>query len=179
MNKRLLKGFFVGLVGLLIMIILISLIIPSKVIVSRAVVIHAPVEKINSFIIDLNQWKSWHPVFVQDSNKVKISIQNNKKVIAWQQNGKENNLKFDQLVPGQVKFSVESGNRKQSDNIISVLPLADGTGQQVEWTSVNYLKWYPWQKFGGMFLNQISGPGYELALHNLRDLVEGRPSRVN
>ena len=179
MNQKLVKGFVVGLVGLMLMITLISLLIPSKVIVSRAVVVHAPAEKISAFITDLNQWKKWHPIFVQDSNKVTISIQGNKKVISWQQNGKENDLKFTQLLSGQVKFATESAGRKQSDNIISVLPLADGTGQQVEWTSVNYLKWYPWQKFGGMFLNQISGPGYELALNNLRDLVEGRSSQAN
>lgn len=179
MNKKLLKGFVVGLLGLLIMITLISLIIPSKVIVSRAVVVHAPVEKINAFITDLQQWKKWHPLFMQDSNGLKINFVNNRQSITWQQNGKENNLAFTQLVPGQVKFAAQSENRKQSDNIISVLPLADGTGQQIEWTSVNYLKWYPWQKFGGMFLNQISGPGYEMALNNLRDLAEGRANRAN
>lgn len=179
MNKKLLKGFAVGLAGLIIMITLISLLIPSKVMVSRAVVVHAPAEKISSFLTDLNQWKKWHPVFMQDSNHIKLSLQNNMEMLAWQQKEIKNNLKVSQINPGQVKFTLESAGKKLSDNIISVLPLADGTGQQVEWTSINYLKWYPWQKFGGMFLNEISGPGYEMALQNLRNLVEGRPNPAN
>lgn len=179
MNKKLLKGFAVGVGGLVIMVTLISLIIPSKVIVSRAVVVHAPEEKISGFLTNLKEWKKWHPVFMQDSNNIKITTQNNFEAISWQQNGKENKLSVSQVNPVQIKFSIESNNQKLSDNIISVLPLADGTGQQVEWTSVNYLKWYPWQKFAGMFLNQISGPGYEMALYNLRNLVEGRPNPAN
>ncbi len=179
MNRRLLKGFFIALVGLIIMIILISLLIPSRVMVTRALVVHAPAEKISSYLTNLGEWEKWHPVFMQDSSRLKLTVINNKEVLAWQQNGKENYLKIVQTVPSQVKFSLERGNDKLSDNIISVLPLADGTGQQVEWTSVNYLKWYPWQKFGGMFLNEISGPGYEMALQNLRNLAEGRPSRAN
>src|SRR5690606_12131987 len=108
MNKKLLKGFVVGLVGLVIMVILISLLIPSKVIITRAVVVHAQPEKISAYLTDLHQWKRWHPVFMQDSNSIKLSIQNNNKLISWQQKGKENNLKVLQIEPGLIKFSLES-----------------------------------------------------------------------
>jgi len=34
------------------------------------------------------------------------------------------------------------------------------------------LKWYPWEKMKGIFLDKISGPQYEEALKNLKDYCE-------
>ena len=44
---------------------------------------------------------------------------------------------------------------------------------QVEWNAVTRLKWYPWEKFYGIFIEKSSGQGYEDALNSLKTYVEG------
>jgi hypothetical protein len=34
------------------------------------------------------------------------------------------------------------------------------------------MKWYPWEKAKGIFLDKVSGPQYEAALANLKKAVE-------
>ena len=58
------------------------------------------------------------------------------------------------------------------ENIISVTAVNAGSEIQVEWRVLTKLKWYPWEKFYGIFIDKITGPGYELALNNLKDLAE-------
>jgi hypothetical protein len=34
------------------------------------------------------------------------------------------------------------------------------------------MKWYPWEKFSGIFVDKMTGPGYQAALNELKDFVE-------
>ncbi len=42
----------------------------------------------------------------------------------------------------------------------------------VEWTAVTKLKWYPWEKFSGLFIEKITGDGYEYGLTQLNKLMD-------
>jgi len=57
-------------------------------------------------------------------------------------------------------------------NTIRVLPLSDSGRVQAEWSVLVRLKWYPWEKFYGIFIEKISGQGYEDALSSLKAYVE-------
>ena len=52
MNMRLFKGFFIVLAGLFIFITILSLFIPSKLLVTRAVVIQAKSDKVFAAVSD-------------------------------------------------------------------------------------------------------------------------------
>src|SRR6187402_988220 len=68
---RLIKAFFTGAIGLFIIITLFSLLIPSRVRVSRAVMINGTSSgEIYSQIVSFENWKNWHPIFTVDSSRL-------------------------------------------------------------------------------------------------------------
>ena len=72
MSKRIIKGFFVVLAGLFVFITILSLFIPSKLMVTRAVVINANADKVFNEISNLQNWKHWQPVFINDSANIRF-----------------------------------------------------------------------------------------------------------
>jgi len=167
---RLVKGFILAMAGLFIMITLVSLLIPSRVVVSRGVEVNATAAKVFAEINNLRNWQHWHPVFKNDSSKVSYSNSS----CEWESNGKKNKFLITADSAQRVTISLEREGENAVTNYISVLPLSDSNRVQVEWRAVNKLKWYPWEKFYGIFIERFSGPGYEDALNGLKGYVEAR-----
>ncbi|MEO6671426.1 MAG: hypothetical protein ABIN36_18225 [Ferruginibacter sp.] len=169
-----LKAFVFVLAGLFIIITLISLLMPSKVMTVRAVVVHADQRFLISQINDLGNWKQWHPVFMNDSNS--IAIKNSSKGVndfaTWTTNGKLNKFLITESAANHIRASLMREGENDVANVISINPVNDSTTVQVEWRVLTTLKWYPWEKFYGIFIDKLSGPGYELALNNLKELAE-------
>lgn len=174
MSIRLFKGFFIVLAGLFIFITILSLFIPSKLMVTRAVVINASAGKVFSEISDLQNWKHWQPVFVNDSAKIKFNsgIDGISNSCEWDSKGKKNEIQFTQKTNNTVSATLKGTGENEVQNTISVLPLADSNQVQVEWNVLIKLKWYPWEKFYGIFIEKITGQGYEDALNSLKTYVE-------
>lgn len=169
-----LKGVLFVLAGLFIVVTLFSLLMPSKVMTVRSVLVHADGGLVLSEVADLKKWKRWQPVFANDSNNIKISEPSDKlnSFATWSTNSKENKLLITDINESQVKFSLTRKGEKDVANIVSVYPVKDNNGVQVEWRVLTTLRWYPWEKFRGIFLDKITGPGYEMALNNLKELTE-------
>lgn len=166
---RLIKGFILAIAGLFIMITLVSLLIPSRVMVTRGVEVNATASKVFAEINNLRNWQHWHPVFKNDSSKVIFSNSS----CEWETNGRKNKFLITADSGQQVTINLERVGENAVTNFISVLPLQDSNRVQVEWRAVTKLKWYPWEKFYGIFIERFSGPGYEDALKGLKDYVEG------
>jgi hypothetical protein len=175
-NMKQLKGIVFVLAGLFIMITLVSLLIPSKVMTARSVVVHGNAGYIFSEISNLKRWKDWHPVFKSDSNTIKTSDPSSGvgASATWSTNGKENKLVITENQPDLVKVSLMRKGENDVESIISINHVADSSAVQVEWRVLTRLKWYPWEKFYGIFVDKITGPGYELALNNLKELAESK-----
>jgi len=111
---RLLKGFLFVLLGFFILVTLISFLFPSKVITVKAVTIHASEEKIFSAINDLQQWKNWHPIFVQLQSKVEISSpsEGTNAKASWSLNNKLYSIVFSKVEKNFVQFNVNSSEEK-------------------------------------------------------------------
>jgi hypothetical protein len=167
---RLLKGFIIALFGLAIMITLLSLLIPSRVMVTRAVVMNAPADKVMAQIKNLGNWKNWQPVFKTDS--VQLAYNADSTTCRWETNGKTNQFVIDSVTQNAVYLSQQRKGEADVKNILVVLPLTDQIGVQVEWRTITHLKWYPWEKFYGIFIDKLAGPGYEDALKSLKEFVE-------
>lgn len=174
---RLLKGFVIAVTGLFIVITLLSLLMPSKVMTVRSVTIHGTTQQVFQEIKDLQQWKHWHPVFMQDSNSISISNPSSgvNAFASWNTKGKENKLTITEVLATQVKASLARTGENASENILSVTALKDSNNVEAEWRVLTKMKWYPWEKFSGIFVDKITGPGYEAALSNLKVLIEGKP----
>jgi len=171
---RIFKGFIIVLAGLFIFITIFSLFIPSKIMVTKGVVIHAGAEKVFAEISNLHNWKHWQPVFKADSANIKFEtdatgVSNS---CTWESKGKKN--KF--LITSQKDMVVTASLLREGENdilnTIRILPLQDSNEVQAEWNILIKLKWYPWEKFYGIFIEKISGQGYEDALNSLKEYTE-------
>lgn len=171
---RFVKPFLFVATGFFILITLISLIIPSKVMTTKSVTIHAPNEKIAGAIKDLQMWRHWHPVFKADSAVMLISRPSTGvgAHAEWQQAGKKNSLTITGIFPEGLKIALARPGEKVVENSLLILPMEEAGTFHVEWRSLTRLKWYPWEKFAGIFVSDMTGPGYEAALNELKKYVE-------
>ncbi|MBC7867303.1 MAG: SRPBCC family protein, partial [Gloeobacteraceae cyanobacterium ES-bin-316] len=168
------KGFLFAIIGLFVMITLVSLLMPSRVVTSNSIVIKSSSQKIALALRDFNDWKKWHPVFVNESSNVVLSnpAAGVNATAAWGTDKEKNKLTIKKISADLIQFSFSRPGENPVENSIVLFPIKDSPDVQVEWTALTTLKWYPWEKFGGIFLAQITGPGYEAALNNLKTFVE-------
>jgi hypothetical protein len=167
------KGVLFVLAGLFLMVTAISLLMPSTVTTIRGMPVHASEEKIVAEISDLKEFKKWHPVFMHDSAAIYSEPSTGVNAsVQWITGGKTNTIRITEQSPAGIKFMLIRPGENDVENILSVAPLQDSTGFQVQWQALTKLKWYPWEKFAGIFTDKMTGPGYEVALQNLKRLLE-------
>src|SRR5664279_1695215 len=70
------KLFFIAVFILLAFLCLITVFLPSKITVSRSVLINAKENKVAQQIDDFKNWKNWYPAFQNKNISVNISQQN-------------------------------------------------------------------------------------------------------
>lgn len=171
---RLIKGFIFALAGLFIMITVLSLLIPSRVLVTRGVEVKAGKSRIFTEISILKNWKHWQPVFKSDSLQAKYGPDSSgiNSYCEWTSNHKVNKLVVIALTENSVTVSLQREGENEVKNTITLLPLPDSSSVQVEWKALTQLKWYPWEKFYGIFIEKVTGQGYEEALNSLKTFVE-------
>lgn len=172
---RLVKAFIFGITGLFIVITLLSLLITSKVKTSRFVIINnTTAEKIYQQTADINNWKNWHPVFKPGVTVVNITDSSVGKNAACDivYNNKTTHLVITAADTSSIKFNLQSGSAKDIENDLVITPIPQQHSVQVEWRVLNNLHWYPWEKFYAIFINKITGPGYEEALNALKTFLE-------
>lgn len=75
-----------------------------------------------------------------------------------------------------TRFLLQAEGENDVENEVVILPLPTQQAVQVEWRAITKLSWYPWQKFYGIFVDQLTGPGYEAALNNLKLFLEQTPA---
>ena len=168
------KGALIVFIGLFIFLTLISLLIPSRIVTTRAETVQADSIRLYNEIADLKNWKHWHPVFVQDSNKISFSASTTKvnDYATWESNNKKIKIVIAEKVFPSIKFLLQTNGENDLENILSLRQVQEQGNMQVQWTSITKLKWYPWEKFSGIFIEKMSGQGYETALASLKLYVE-------
>ena len=171
---RLFKRFFIVLTGLFVFITILSLFIPSKVMITRAVVINAIDAEVFKEVADLQNWKHWQPVFIADSSIIRFNNADHQTATRaeWESKGKTNLLTITEQKSNTIKATLSRKGEIDTYYSINVLPLQESTQVQVEWNVLVKLKWYPWEKFYGIFIENISGQGYEDALNSLKNYIE-------
>ena len=173
---RLIKAVLAGATGLFVIITLFSLLIPSNVRVSRAVIINnSSVGEVYPQIMPFKNWKNWHPIFTTDSVSLSANppeITGNDSGCIIRHRGKEVRIRLISADSSSVKFLMQASGENDIENDIVITALPVQQAVQVEWRSITRLHWYPWEKFYGIFIDKLSGPGYEAALNGLRDYIE-------
>jgi hypothetical protein len=171
---KVVKGAVVVFVGLFIFLTLISLLIPSHIVTTRAETVQADSIRLYTEIADLKNWKHWHPVFMQDSAKMKFSASstNVNDFVEWNSNNKKNRIVIAERKFPYIKILLQREGENDMENIIALREVQEKGNMQVQWTSITKLKWYPWEKFSGIFIEKMSGSGFEAALASLKIYVE-------
>ena len=175
---RFIKAFLFGITGLFIVITLLSLLITSNVRVSRATVINnTSIDKPYQQIVDLKNWKNWHPIF-----KTGVAVINFGNVTVGKNaacdivyNNKTTHLLITGTDSSSIKFILQSPGENDIENAINFTPLTPAKEIRVEWRALTKLHWYPWEKVYAIFIDKITGPGYDAALNGLKDFIEKNP----
>jgi hypothetical protein len=171
---RFIKPFIIGITGLFIVITLLSLLIPSKIKVSRATVIGAPSGKIMAQLTELKNWKNWQPLFKSDSVTITFSNPSNTATAYCDilYHNKTTHLQVTSIDSSSIRFLLTAPGEDDIENEISVTPVIQHDQVQVEWKALTILPWYPWEKFYGIFIDKLTGAGYESSLDGLKTYVE-------
>lgn len=172
---RLIKAFLTGAIGLFLVMTLLSLLIPSNVKVSRTTLINNTTwVKVLEQVINLSNWKNWHPVFKNSDAKINVipgaGTSNSSADIIY--GDKSAKLLITSSDSNSVKFTLQSPKENDILNEILISSIPNQANVQVEWRAFNHLKWYPWEKFYGIFIDKLTGPGYEQSLNDLKDYLE-------
>lgn len=166
MNYRI-RSFFVVIAGFMVLITLFSLLMPSTVIVHRTALVNSG-DSALSKLQHLSRWPEWYPAHRESMQTG--SDANGKAYLQFERNNKMYRFEAEESFPHGIRVNFYRENERPVSNIISVLQLEDGT--QLEWKAIHKLPWYPWEKFAGIFLNEMAGPVYQQALDSLAASVE-------
>lgn len=172
---RLIKAFLTGAIGLFLVMTLLSILIPSNVKVSRTTLINNNTGvKVFEQVSNLSNWKNWHPVFKNNGAKINIiSGEGNRNTSAEIIYGdKSAKLLITSADSNSIKFTLQSASENDILNEILISSIPNQSNVQVEWRAFNHLKWYPWEKFYGIFIDKLTGPGYDESLKGLKDYLE-------
>ncbi len=168
---RFAKLILTGIIGMFIIMTLLSLLIPSKVIVSRTTLVNnTTVDKVQQQIRSFNNWKNWYPVFKNETVQVKIDSISNTAQINYK--GKTAELRFTSATDSSFSFLTIAPGENDISNQIIAIAVPNQNNVQVEWRAVNKLKWYPWEKFYGIFVDKLTGGSYESGLQGLKNYLE-------
>ncbi len=166
---KLIKGVVIVLAGIFLFITLISLLIPNKIITAKALTVQGDSSKIFMQISMLKNWNNWHPAFKNDTNLLKIKSDNE---ATWAQNKTTYTMKVVQHIYPTIKIIFEQEAQKNIENIFTIQPVQEQGNFQIQWQSITHLRWYPWEKFSGIFIEKMAGAGNEEALQSLKNFIE-------
>jgi len=174
---RFIKAFLIGATGLFIFISILSLLIPSRAKVGRTVVIDEVAKgKIYAQVYDLKNWKNWHPSFSSELATVNFSNitagENGSCDIIY--NNKTTHLQITKADTAIIAFTLTAAGENDISNQLHFYSIPQSQQTTVHWQSVTQLHWYPWDKFYAIFIDKLTGPGYEAALNGLKTFTEGK-----
>lgn len=166
--------FALGVTVILILMLFAGFLLPSKVTISKSALISAAPSRVESQLVNFDQWKNWFPP-LQGENVTMLG-----------EPAKTGAIKSVSLTDGQGKKLGLDLLELKHDTVLVVLTSMSATkvnyqfilknhnnGQtQLTWNVNTDLGWYPWDRIRGIFLDKISGPQYEAALTHLKNAAE-------
>jgi hypothetical protein len=170
---RLLKQAVIAIAVFGIMFLFFSFLLPSVISVSRSVLIHAPKDSVMATLLRIDDWKHWNPA-LQDSG-AKYSIVSPRQVDWISAGGVSHSIQLKQFAPDSISVIIQSKNRQvfSSGFIVAGHP-QDSLLAKVEWWISEDVKWYPWEKFYGLFSESFRETYMDNTLQLFRHYIEHR-----
>lgn len=158
-------------IGFAVLITLISLLMPSRMMISRSVGIQRPKEKVQPFISELQAWKIWYQP-LREASDARFEPAGHPQKVSWTYNGKQQTLFVEKDSANVWQGRLERTGERPVPYIIRLSDAKEPGSTNIDWRVVVDLGWYPWDKFSGMMLDKMTGPGYEEALQQLKKSAE-------
>jgi hypothetical protein len=137
---------FVLIFGLLTAI---SLLIPSRVRISKAIDLHAPIDSVRTLITDTTQWKTWHPAYSGGRQQ-------------------QATIGFNTITDSLITATISSPGKNSLLNGWQFYSHQERESYTLQWYIDFKLRWYPWEKFGSLFYEATYGKMIEQGLSNIK-----------
>jgi len=160
---RLVRFALISIVVLFSIATLMGLLFPSVVIVSRAIDVNAPKDSVEVLVKDLNGWKQWMAIINSPSTQI---------ISATEANVGDTKVSINNHNADTIASTWLSKNGKLQTSLIRVFAHPSNNVTTVQWQFQEHLHWYPWERMGSMFNENILGPLLESNLNKLKELVE-------
>jgi hypothetical protein len=168
---RLIKLALISFIILFLLITGISLFFPSHIRISKAINIKARKDSVMAQISDAGKWKNWYPGL--DTAKLLYAEGKAKGVIL---DNRDSLHAVYIMITGERDDEVNarfiSKKLKPVINGWKIITYPAGDSVTLQWYMDFHLRWYPWEKFGSLLLEQSYGTKMERGLLNLRKLVQ-------
>lgn len=175
---RLVKMFSFVLLGLFAVVTIIGLLIPSSVKISRGVIINADSATLFRALSDVKQWNQWLPWITTDSGAiVQLSPVTNQPGSFFRWKGvrykSAGTISIKEIKNDEILLLHELQGMNKADGGFRIRSTgAKGEVTEVLWYMEYKLKWYPWERFYGIFVDHIIGPAFEKGLEQLKNFAE-------
>ncbi|MCO5240942.1 MAG: hypothetical protein M9904_12910 [Chitinophagaceae bacterium] len=170
---RLLKQAAIGLIVFGIILLLISLLLPSRIRISKSVLIHAPHNKVMASLLHIEEWKNWNPI-LQDSS-IKYTIYPPYRADWISKDAVPNSIQLEPFARDSINMVILSKNKQVFSSGFSVVShQQDSLLTKVEWWISEDIKWYPWEKFYGLFSESFRDTYMDNTLQLLKQYIENR-----
>ena len=166
--------WMIFIIAIFIFFFVLGLLLPSKVTVSKSVLINATTEKVSNQLVNFGQWKNWYPGFREGNvsvSKGSLESETRKSVTIEDKQGRIIRFNIIDIKPGSVEVEVRSSSStKVGYQFIFTTKMNRQT--QLTWNINADLGWYPWKRIRGIFLEKFSGAQYEASLSDLKKAAE-------
>lgn len=171
-----LRAFVFSILILLLLFSLLALLLPSKVTVTKSVLINAPKEAVRSEIVDFNNWIHWYPQLQGDNVYIKIDSPKNDVYQSLTLKNKKEKVftyHFTKIKNDSIWISASSSSSVKV-NFQFILTPHSNNATQLSWNVNSQMKWYPWEKIKGIFLDKVLGSQFEYSLQQIKKYVENK-----
>jgi hypothetical protein len=146
--------------------------LPSKVTVSKSILINATEAEVVKEIETFKNWKNWYPGF-QNQNIAVTTSQKNDSSFVTLTDEKQRKLSMHMIKRAPENIDVFLFDENKNTVTYQFILSPDRTGKtQLTWNVNTTLSWYPWKKIAGIFLDKVTGSQYQEVLQNLKIAVE-------
>ena len=177
---RYVKILLTGLAGLALLAVVMGLLMPSSVKITRGIIVDADSAKVDQSLMQMNEWSKWMP-WIDTASGILIQQQGSLGVagsaLRWKSlDGKrEGAITFKGRQPGSLLLAYDFTGMNKAEGGFRIRKISEGR-TEVQWFMEYPLKWYPWERFYGIFLDSMIGAVLENGLQNLiRFTGEYRP----
>jgi uncharacterized membrane protein len=173
MNKKL-KMFLVGVSGLLLLFTCIGLLIPSSVKISRGAIVQADSITVMKAVANVRTWPLWMNWLHSDKGTLVTFKEDNKNPgVKWASlsKGQSGEIIIEKIEEGELHLHHSFPGLNEANGMIRVRSVGPGQSE-VLWMLEYPLRWYPWERFEGIFMDSMVGAALDQALQGLKKYVE-------